>query len=108
MTFTESRIPFKHRLRWWWRDVKNQLPWRMNEGEATARIVESLFNGYPSPAQFESKEQAVALLEAIWDVLDDWDGGRRNVARVQSGRWNGQRFVAQFDGGDPRGGAQGA
>ena len=51
-----------------------------NEGEATAQVVDMAFGGYPMGANFASKEDAVQLLQSIWDIVDNWDGSRVNVA----------------------------
>lgn len=67
------------RTRWALEERWSKRPWVKNEGEATAEVVNMCFGGYPMLADFETKEDAVRLLAAIWDVVDNWDGSRINV-----------------------------
>lgn len=80
------RIPLRYRARWAIESLYLKMPWVANEGEATARVVDRCFAGYPMADDFASKEEAVALLAAIWDVVDNWDGSRINV------RWDKEGF----------------
>lgn len=61
-----------------------RAPWFMNEGEATCVAIDYCFDGFPLEKNFESKEDAVAMLAHIWNTLDDWDGSRSNVAMVKA------------------------
>lgn len=91
--------PWHFRLRQWFRvapytlvgwriaraieRLKLRFPRLVNEGEATARVIDDAFGGYPLEEDFETKEDAVRLLQAIWDIVDNWDGSRINVAWSQ-------------------------
>lgn len=72
-----ARVAFHH-YAW---VLKSKIP--ISEGEATARVIDSRFKGYPLPERFKSKEDAVALLETIWMDIDNWDGSKDNNKLVK-------------------------
>jgi hypothetical protein len=78
LLFTSS-IPIRYRVKWFVEETWLKMPWIANEGEATARVVNMCFDGYPFPEDFKTKEDAVNLLQSIWNVVDNWDGSRVNV-----------------------------
>ena len=72
-----------HRIKY---RLERRFPRLVNEGEATARVVNMAFGGYPMAKDFQSKEEAVHLLQAIWDIVDNWGDGRRiNVEWARGG-----------------------
>lgn len=83
---SRRRIKWRHRLQFAWADFVKRMPWVPNEGEATARVVDMCFEGYPMPEDFADKEDAVNLLQSIWNVVDNWDGSRVNVEWASTGR----------------------
>ena len=80
----KSEIPLRYRLQMAWEDVWVKRPWIANEGEATARVIDmSFLKGFPMEEDYASTEEAVAHLQQIWNILDDWGDGRRiNVIRA--------------------------
>lgn len=57
----------------------------LEEGNATANVVNMVFNGYPRAEDFASKEEAVQMLKRIWDVVDNNDGTKINVEWADKG-----------------------
>ena len=66
--------------------LQRHYPRFVNEGMATAHVVDSTFRGLPLPEHYADKLEAVMHLQLIWDVLDDLGDGRRiNVHRAHEG-----------------------
>lgn len=74
-----ARYRVSARLSRFWHRAQMRFPRLVNEGAATALVVDMCFDGYPMAKDFATKEDAVRLLQSIWDVVDNWDGSRVNV-----------------------------
>ncbi|WP_159600243.1 hypothetical protein [Agromyces humi] len=66
-------------------ELEHLFPAIVNEGEATAIAANLAFPNYPSSRDYRTKQDAVEHLQLLWNILDDWDGSRRNVLRSQYG-----------------------